>query len=452
MNPATAESPAPLLELAGFGVAFRERTILSSIDLRIADRECVVLLGPAGTGKSTLLRTVAGHNSANPSMRTWGEARYQGRPLDAGERPLLVAQSARLMLSSVLENLVSGLPERAQLTPPQQREVAVRLLEAADLHDLVDRLDLQVADLPLGIQRHLAVARAAVSGPRLLFVDEPTAGLPPADAARLLAYLGALAHQRSLLVVLHNQLECRQLGGRAVLIAGGSVRETQPIPRFFDAPGSGLARDFVRSGSCDAPSPDARPEDLAPDALPPIPPPPAAQRYVSDAFGPRGFLWLRPGQLAGTPRPGVFFDTQIDLEALRRVGVTLLINLTEQPGDPALLAEHGIAEQNFPVRDMRAPDLELATAICRAIDAALARGQVVAAHCHAGLGRTGTLLAAWLIWHGQDALGALDAVRRIEQRWVQSREQADFLGTFADHLARRAVFPGRPDAKKPSAP
>ncbi|WP_051377909.1 ATP-binding cassette domain-containing protein [Derxia gummosa] len=442
-----------VLVLEGFGVAFRERTILSSIDLRIADRECVVLLGPAGTGKSTLLRTIAGHNNANPSMRIWGEASYLGRTLDEGNRPVLVGQSARLMLASVLENLMSGLPERGSLTPAQQRETAARVLEAADLHELVARLDDQVADLPLGRQRHLAIARAAAAGCRLLFIDEPTAGLPPADAALLLRYLGKLAGRCALLVVLHNQEECRELGGRAVLVAGGVVRETQTIPRFFDAPDSGLARDFVRSGSCDAPSPDARPEDLAEGSLPPVPPPPAAQRYVSDAFGPRGFLWLRPGQLAGTPRPGVFFDAPVDLEALQRVGVNLLVNLTDLAGDPAQLAAFGLAERQFPIRDMTAPANDYAETICRAIDEELARGKVVAVHCHAGLGRTGTVLAAWLIWHGQPALDALEAVRRIDARWVQSREQADFLGAFANHLARGASTPGQGrGSQKPVAP
>jgi len=448
---AEAVMTAPLLELTGFGVAFRERTILSTIDLSVADRECVVLLGPAGTGKSTLLRTLAGHNSANPSMRVWGEASYLGRPLGAVERPLLVGQSARLMLSSVFENIAGSLPERNLLTPSQQRDVVIRLLDAADLPDLATRLDEQVADLPLAQQRHVAIVRAAASGPRLLFVDEPTTGLAEADATRLLRYLGRLAQQRSVLVVLHNQTECRVLGGRAVLIAGGSVREAQPIPRFFDAPGSQLAQAFVRSGSCDAPSPDARPEELSDDALPPIPPPPAARHYVSDAFGPRGFLWLRPGRLAGTPRPGVFFEPEIDLAALRRVGVTVLVNLTDQSGDAVLLAAHEIGERRFPVRDMGAPAHDYAETICRAIDEELAAAQVVAVHCHAGLGRTGTLLAAWLVWHGSSALDALDAVRRIEQRWVQSQEQADFLGAFAIHLAKRADLPGHPDIKKPTA-
>ncbi len=71
---------APLLALRGFGVAFRERIILGDIDLEIPDRGVVVLLGPGGTGKSTLLRTIAGFNDANPSLRTWGEALFLGAP------------------------------------------------------------------------------------------------------------------------------------------------------------------------------------------------------------------------------------------------------------------------------------------------------------------------------------------------------------------------------------
>ncbi len=67
-----------LLSLHGFGVAFGEKVVLAGVDMAVKEREVTVLLGPSGTGKSTLLRTLAGFNDANPNLRVWGEASFEG--------------------------------------------------------------------------------------------------------------------------------------------------------------------------------------------------------------------------------------------------------------------------------------------------------------------------------------------------------------------------------------
>jgi len=428
------DTSAPLLELTGFGIAFGEKVILSSVDLMVADRGVLVVLGPAGTGKSTLLRTLAGCNDANPSLRRWGQARYRGEPLDQTEPPALVAQSARLLMSSVLENLMSQLPERSTLTKPAQRDLASRLLASAHLGALGEQLDAPVRDLPLWQQRQVAILRLCASNPPLLCVDEPTTGLAPEDAAKVLDYLRSEGERRAVMVVLHSQIEARRLGGTTLLLAGGRVQETQSTPDFFTTPQSAAGADFVRSGSCAVPAPDALEEDLD-EAVPPPPPlPPAARDYVPHSFGPRGFLWLKKGRLAGTPKPGVVHDLGYDLNALKRVGVTVLINLTEAPMTDAAINDAGIESRWYPVDDMHAPAIDQAIALCADLDACLRADAVVAVHCLAGLGRTGTALAAYLIWEGHDALEALDTVRRIEPRWVQSERQVAFLQAFDAHL------------------
>ncbi len=429
--------PGALLELHGFGVAFGKRVVLSEITFAMPEKGPMVLLGPAGTGKSTLLRTLAGLSAATPSFRCWGSAFYQGLPMEAWEeRPELVAQSAQLMMATVMENVVFNLPERNQLTRLAQRELAVRLLERAGLHELRDELDTPVVSLPLARQRHLAILRQAASGPHLLCIDEPTTGIPEDESMRLLEYIKEESERRAVLVVLHNQLHARLLGGEAVLMAGGYVQEQQPIPQIFDNPLSPCGREFARSGTCTVASPDAKPEELDESVPPPPPLPQAALKYAGTASGPRGFLWLRQGRLAGTPLPGVYFDMEYDLKALQRVGVTTLLSLTENPLDEGRLAPFGIKAVWEPVPDMQAPSLDQGARICRRIDELLARNEVVAVHCRAGLGRTGTVLAAHLIWEGYGALEALETVRRIEPRWVQSQAQVEFLEAFAEAKAR----------------
>jgi len=427
-----------VLHLREFGVAFAERVVLSAVTLDVPRRGVTVLMGPSGAGKSTLLRTVAGCNAANPAMRTWGEALYAGRALSEQHAPALVAQSARLLIASLFENLVHELPNRSELTPMQQRDLAHELLAGAGLSELQSRLDEPVIKLPLGLQRHIAAVRCATTEPPLLCLDEPTTGVSDGESESLLAYLRREGERRAVLVVLHNQEQARQLGGLTVLLAGGVVQEAAPAVEFFSAPRGRAAREYVRNGNCAVPAPGADPACLDQESEPPQPLPEPARRVTRSASGPRGFLWLKSGRLAGTPRPGIVAELDYDLEALKRVGVTVLMSLTRMPLDCSALARYGIRNIWSPIRDMAAPGMKQAIGLCREIDQSLARGEVIAVHCRAGLGRTGTILAAYLIWEGQDALGALESARRINPQWVQSSEQVEFLESFAGVAMNRA--------------
>jgi atypical dual specificity phosphatase len=433
-----------VLSLRDFGVAFGDRVVLNAVNLEIDGPQVLVLMGPVGTGKSTLLRSLAGINQAVPSFRTWGEAAYAGVPLGGERAPALVAQNARLLMSSVLENIVSDLPGRSHLSSAAKREVGTRLLTEAGLASLLDDLDRPVVELPLAVQRHLAMARTAAADPLLLCVDEPTANLEWQESLPLLHFLREQGKQRAVLVVSHNQQDALELGGRTALLAGGAIQSCAPAQQFFAAPASPVAADFVRTGSCCLPSPGAKPEDVDEAMLPFLPVlPEAATRYVRESLGPRGFLWLKKGLLAGTPRPGIVQDIGYDLEALQRVGVTTLVSLTTQPVDRDLLARHGIQGLWMPIKDMHAPGVEEAEQMCRQVAALMADGQVVAYHCRAGLGRTGTMLASHLIMEGQTALQALESVRRVEHRWVQSDEQVRFLERFSESLSNRQKRSGQ---------
>jgi len=428
-----------VLTLRRFGVAFSERIILAEINLEIPERGPLLLVGPMGSGKSTLLRTVCGLNEAHPEMQTWGELLYRGRPLTAESRPALVAQNARQLLSTVLDNLASNLPGRSQLKRPELHAWAAEFLEARGQFELRARLHDCAVDLPIALQRRLAILRTCAADPGILCVDEPTSELALEDSLGIVQLLQQESQQRALMIVTHQQEHALMLGGLTALMAGGRIQECLPTAEFFSRPQTKPGRDFVRTGGCVVPSPNAKPEDLDESAS--LPPPlPEAIQALSAFAGPRGFTWLKPGRLAGTPQPGLLTDLDLDLEALRRVGVTVLVSLTETPLAIDHLDQRGIRGLSLPIPDMGAPSMEDAAELCRQVAGLLEAGEVVALHCKAGQGRTGTMLAAQLIWEGQSALEAVERARSLEPRWIQSVVQAQFLEGFDDYC-RALVAP-----------
>ncbi|MBI5496363.1 MAG: ATP-binding cassette domain-containing protein [Deltaproteobacteria bacterium] len=421
-----APPPAPALELMGFGVAFGDSVVLHRVTLAVPPVGVTVLMGPGGAGKSTLVRTLAGANDSQPTLRTWGSVQYRGAPWRAGELPALVHQNARLMTASVFDNLALSLRGRPRLTRPQQRDAVVAALERFQMGELASRLDDSVLTLPLAVQRQVALARTALGDPALLCVDEPTAGLDDDARQRIIAMILREAEQRAVLLVTHHQREARAMGGQTALLAGGVLQECASTQAFFESPQSEAGRKFVAWGSCAVPAPeDAR-----------VPPPGAS----AGSAAPRGFHWIRRGLLAGLPRPGLLSDTEEDLAALGALGIRVLVCLEEQRTVPEpLLSRVGIVGLFLPITDMRAPDVADAWGMCSLVHHEMARGHAVAYHCRAGLGRTGTLLAAQLIFSGQTALEALEAVRHVQARFVQSPEQVDFLSAFERHARHKSA-------------
>lgn len=427
-----------LLELKGFGAAYGEKVVLRNIDFSVPVRGCTALLGPAGTGKSTLLRTLAGYNLAHPSLRTWGEVRYRGRELTDGNQPAMVMQKSQFLISTVWDNLVFEMRDRSRLTRAQQLEKIRALLHRTGQDHLLDRLDEKVVRYSAAQQRGIAILRQALSEPDLLMIDEPTTNLPEAEIPPLHHMIHELAQDRALLVVSHNQAYARRLADRVVLIANGVTQECSDAPRFFQSPSSDAARHYLRTGSCPENGTECHDEEAGTTGtsapLAPLSDRPDAKPA---SWGPRGFVWLIKGRVAGAPLPGIVRDVDYDLAALRDVGVTRLVSLTEEPFPPDLAAHHGIACHASPIPDMHAPSYDQMVRLCQDMDTFLARQEVLAVHCKAGLGRTGTVLAAYLLWRAganASAVEAIEFVRRREPGMIQSQAQADFLADFAERL------------------
>ena len=143
--------------------------------------------------------------------------------------------------------------------------------------------------------------------------------------------------------------------------------------------------------------------------------------------------WVAPGVLGcAYPR------TDRALAALSASGVRLLVNLNERPHDPSRLRLHGLREVHLPVRDFVAPSPDQIERGLDAVLETLAAGEAAAVHCGGGLGRTGTLLACYLITSGE-VVGAEEALRQVRALRPGSVETPAQAAAVRAWAGRRAL-------------
>ncbi len=142
---------------------------------------------------------------------------------------------------------------------------------------------------------------------------------------------------------------------------------------------------------------------------------------------PQGFSWIDKPLLAALALP----ESKEDLEWLRQHGIEVLISLTEDPLRRDWVNDTGILVVHEPIDDMEAPTPEQLDRCVSAIVRAHQRNMGVAVHCGAGLGRTGVVIAAYLVHRGQAAREAIAEVRRLRPGSIETEDQAAAVVEFA---------------------
>jgi atypical dual specificity phosphatase len=142
---------------------------------------------------------------------------------------------------------------------------------------------------------------------------------------------------------------------------------------------------------------------------------------------PHGFSWIDKPRLAGLACP----ESAEDLDWLRQQGIEVLVSLTEEPLRRDWVNDAGLMVVHEPIEDMEAPTQEQLDRIISAIDRAQEKNMGVAVHCTAGLGRTGVVLACYLVAHGMNAENAIARIRRLRPGSIETHEQVEAIETFA---------------------
>jgi glutamate transport system ATP-binding protein len=226
---------------------FGDLHVLHDIDLTVDSGEVVVVVGPSGSGKSTLCRTV---NRLEPIDS--GSISIDGVPLPEEGKTLarlradvgMVFQSFNLFAHmTVVRNVTLGPVKSRNLSKREAGERAMALLERVGI---ADKAQSYPAELSGGQQQRAAIARALAMEPKLMLFDEPTSALDPEMIKEVLDVMLELAAEgTTMIVVSHEMGFARSAARRMVFMDGGRIVEVAPPDRFFAAPETDRARDFL---------------------------------------------------------------------------------------------------------------------------------------------------------------------------------------------------------------
>lgn len=188
--------PQPILTIEDLSLRAEKKLVLKGLNLSLPPTGMTALMGPVGTGKSSLVKWLCGR--ADPAVYQVGHKRavYFNQPLSYRNRPPLYGQRQAQTLEQMM--------------------------------------------------LHLSVLLS--TNPALLCVDEPTADLSPQDSAQVMERLAMIARGRAVFVVSHKQAEMQRYSDQVMLLAGGDIKETAQSQEFFSNPRTEAGKQFVGTG------------------------------------------------------------------------------------------------------------------------------------------------------------------------------------------------------------
>lgn len=240
-----------IVELRGVSLRYGRQWVLQDIDLAFAAGEVVALIGPGGSGKTQLIKTICTLRFPRGEVVLFGDpvSRYNLRLLRATRKRIgLQFQNFALFdYLTVHENVAFSL-EHGQGLPTAQRDERVRgALARVDLGDAADRYP---SDLSGGMRRRAAIARVIAARPEIAIFDDPVAGLDPVNSAKIMALLSDYGRDCHSLVIIatHDLQRLLPITNRAVALFEGRVRYDGPTAELTRCPDADV-RNFVASAT-----------------------------------------------------------------------------------------------------------------------------------------------------------------------------------------------------------
>ncbi|WP_328186426.1 amino acid ABC transporter ATP-binding protein [Marinobacter sp. OP 3.4] len=240
-----------MIKLESLSKHFGKAVVLNGIDLTIEQGEIVVIIGPSGTGKSTLLRCINFLEQPTAGTMTVGDLTVDVKKasradiLSMRRRTAFVFQNYALFANkTALQNIA----ERLLVVDKWPKDKAYRRArEILEQIGLGEKADAYPASMSGGQQQRVGIGRAMAAGAEVILFDEPTSSLDPEWVEEVLGLMKQLASERqTMMVVTHEMSFARDVADRVIFIDGGRIVEQGPPSEIFYHPQDPRTKDFLK--------------------------------------------------------------------------------------------------------------------------------------------------------------------------------------------------------------
>ena len=241
------------LAVAEWSVWYGQVQALKSVSLSIARCEILGIIGPANSGKTSLLRSLNRMNDINPAFRYTGRITLEGRDLyrelagqEVRRRVGLVFALPLPLPLSIMENVTYGPRLRGERHRGRLEELTQRSLMAASLWEEVkDRLTQPAMTLSGGQQQRLCIARTLAMEPGVVLFDEPCSGLDPISTAKVEETMVQLKARYTIVLVTNNTKQAARVSDRIAFFLGGELVELNRTEVMFTTPKDQRTNDYL---------------------------------------------------------------------------------------------------------------------------------------------------------------------------------------------------------------
>ena len=239
-----------MLKITNLHKAFNDNKVLCGVDLEVHQGEVVAVIGPSGTGKSTLLRCINLLEMPDKGDITIGEVSVTAPKIDRRQQYALRSMTSMVFQQynlfnnkTALENIMVPLMRVKKMPKKQAQEAARRILKSVGLLDKADHYPSKLAG---GQQQRVGIGRAMATHPQVMLLDEPTSSLDPELVGEVLDVVRKLASRHmTMLLTTHEMDFAKGVADRVIFLSDGRVMEQGTPEQIFDHPRSQRLKTFL---------------------------------------------------------------------------------------------------------------------------------------------------------------------------------------------------------------